>query len=80
MIKKWAAKTANQAIEMFAALLMRSAIRPLISIDERSLFDIGLSRSDVIECLSSPITTDPAKFLASRAKRRGLTSDAENGR
>ena len=30
MIKKWAAKTANQAIEIFAALLMRSAIRPLM--------------------------------------------------
>jgi len=37
MIKKWTAKTANQAIEIFAALLMRSAIRPLLSIDEQSL-------------------------------------------
>jgi hypothetical protein len=46
----------------------------------RRAIAFGLSRSDVIECLSSPITTVPAKFLASRAKRRGLTSDAENGR
>jgi hypothetical protein len=28
---------------MIAALLMRSAIKPLLAIDERSLSDVGLS-------------------------------------
>jgi hypothetical protein len=50
---------------------MRSAIKPLLHIDDRSLADVGLSRSDVIESLSTPLTTDPGRFLALRAKRRG---------
>ena len=71
MIKKWPARAASRIAELIAALLMRSAIKPLLAIDERSLSDVGLSRSDVIECLSPRITIDPAKFLASRARRRG---------
>jgi uncharacterized protein YjiS (DUF1127 family) len=71
MIKKWAASAANQITELIAALLMRSAIKSLLHIDDRSLADVGLSRSDVIESLSTPLTTDPGKFLALRAKRRG---------
>ena len=71
MIKKWAASAANQITELIAALLMRSAIKSLLQIDDRSLADVGLSRSDVIESLSTPLTTDPGKFLALRAKRRG---------
>jgi uncharacterized protein YjiS (DUF1127 family) len=77
MIKKWAARTANHIAEIIASLLMRSAIKPLLRIDERSLFDVGLSRSDVIECLATPLTTSPGKFLASRARRRGRPGAAE---
>jgi uncharacterized protein YjiS (DUF1127 family) len=77
MINNWAARTANHITEIIASLLMRSAIKPLLHIDERSLFDIGLSRSDVSECLSTPLTTNPGKFLASRARRRGHTRAAE---
>jgi uncharacterized protein YjiS (DUF1127 family) len=71
MIKKWAASAANRITELIAALLMRAAIKPLLHIDDRSLADVGLSRSDVIESLATPFTTDPGRFLALRAKRRG---------
>ena len=71
MIKKWAARAGHRITEFIAALLMRSAIKPLLHIDDRSLADIGLSRADVIESLSTPLTTDPGRFLALRAKRRG---------
>ncbi len=73
MIKKRAASAGNRITELIAALLMRSAIKPLLYIDDRSLADVGLSRADVIESLSTPLTTDPGRFLALRAKRRGLT-------
>ena len=71
MIKKWAAKAGRRITEFIAALLMRSAIKPLLHIDDRSLADVGLSRADVFESLSTPLTTDPGRFLALRAKRRG---------
>ncbi|WP_291684444.1 hypothetical protein [Bradyrhizobium sp.] len=74
MIKKWAASAANRITEFIAALLMRSAIKPLLHIDDRSLADVGLSRSDVVESLATPLTTDPGRFLALRAKRRGRAS------
>lgn len=71
MIKKWAARAGRRITELIAALLMRSAIKPLRHIDDRSLAEVGLSRSDAIESLSTPFTTDPGKFLALRAKWRG---------
>ena len=73
MIKIWAAGVANQGIALLASLLMRSAIKPLLEIDERSLLAVGLSRADIVECLSTPFMTDPTEFLASRGKiaRRG---------
>ena len=74
MIKKWAASAAKRITEFIAALLMRSAIKPLLHIDESSLADVGLSRSDVIASLSTPLTTDPGRFLALRAKRRQSSS------
>ncbi len=70
MSKKWAASAANRITELIAALLMRSAIKPLLHIDDRSLAEVGLSRSDVIESLSAPLATDPGGFLTLRAKRR----------
>jgi hypothetical protein len=69
MIGRWAAAAANQGIALVASLLMRSAIKSLLPVDERSLFAVGLSRADIIECLSTPFTTDPTEFLASRDKR-----------
>jgi hypothetical protein len=69
MIGRWAAAAANQGIALAASLLMRSAIKPLLKVDERSLFAVGLSRADIVECLSTPFTTDPTELLASRGKR-----------
>jgi hypothetical protein len=68
MTKKWATKLADQGIGLAASLLMRSAIKCLLKFDERSLLDVGLSRADVIDCLSTPFTTDPTELLASRGK------------
>jgi hypothetical protein len=68
MIRKWAANVANQGIALIASMLLRSAIKPLLEIDERSLLAVGLSRADLIECLSTPFTTDPTELLASRSR------------
>jgi hypothetical protein len=68
MIMKWAANVANQGIALIASLLMRSAIKPLLEIDEKSLLAVGLSHADVVACLSTPFTTDPTEFLAVRGK------------
>ena len=76
MIGKWAADVANQGIALIASLLMRSAIKPLLEIDEESLRAVGLSHADLVECLSTPFSTDPTEFLAARGKiarpRRGI--------
>jgi hypothetical protein len=71
VIKKWAADAAKRGTELIAALPMRSAIKPLLHVDDRSLADVGLSRSDVIASLATLLTTDLGRFLARRAKRRG---------
>lgn len=68
MIKKWVADAANQGIALVASILMRSAIKPLLEIDERSLSAVGLSRADLIACLATPLTTDPTEWLAARGK------------
>jgi len=79
MVKKWAARAANRITELIAALLMRSAVKPLLHIDDRSLSDVGLSSSDVIASLATPLTTNPGTVLALRAKRRGRICDIDTG-
>src|ERR1700754_2984750 len=69
MIGRWAAAAANQGIALAASLLMRSAIKPLLQVDERSLFAAGLSHAAIVECLATPFNTDPTELLASRGKR-----------
>jgi hypothetical protein len=68
MIGNWTANVANHGVALIASLLMRSAIKPLLEIDERSLREVGLSHADLIECLSTPLSTDPTELLASRGK------------
>ena len=68
MIRNWAANVANQGIALVASLLMRSAIKSLLEIDERSLLADGLSRADLIDCLSTPFTADPTELLVSRSR------------
>jgi hypothetical protein len=71
VIKQWADKAIGRGIRLIASLLMRSAIKPLLRVDEQSLLEVGLSHDDLIECLSTPLTTDPTKFLAARSRKRG---------
>lgn len=73
MIKQWTDKTIGQGIGLIASLLMRSAIKPLLRVDEQSLLEVGLSHADLIECLSTPLTTDPTKFLTARSRKRRPT-------
>jgi hypothetical protein len=68
MIGKWLANVINQGIATVASMLFRSAIRPLLEVDEGSLLTVGLTRADLIECLSTPFTRDPTEILASRAE------------
>ena len=79
MITKWAVTAANQGIALAASLLMRSAIKPLLEVDERSLFAVGLSHADIVECLSTPFTTDPTEFLTSRGKKPRSGRDVRHG-
>jgi uncharacterized protein YjiS (DUF1127 family) len=74
MIKKWGAKLASHGGAIAASLLMRSAIRQLLGLDERSLSEVGLSRADVADCLSTPFTTDPTRLLAARIRKRRMVS------
>jgi hypothetical protein len=74
MIRKCAENAANQGIAIVASMLFRSAIRPLLDVDERSLLTVGLTRADLIECLSTPFTRDPTEMLASRAESCARTS------
>jgi hypothetical protein len=69
MITKWVSNVANQGIALIASMLLRSAIKSLLEIDERSLLAVGLSHADLIECLSTPFTTDPTALLASRSRK-----------
>jgi hypothetical protein len=78
MIKNWAVIAANQGVALIASLLMRSAIKPLLEVDERSLLAVGLSRADLIECLSTPLTADPTELLASRSRTRGYAEASES--
>jgi hypothetical protein len=69
MISKWVSNVADQGIALIASMLLRSAIKSLLEIDERSLLAVGLSHADLIECLSTPFTTDPTELLASRSRK-----------
>jgi hypothetical protein len=53
----------------FKAAAARRAIRPLLAVEERFLRDIGITRADVIDCLSSPLADDPSELLKARRGR-----------
>ena len=65
----------------WTSLRNRSQVRRLAELDDHLLADIGLTRSDVEEASSMPITTDPSIQLAAVAMRntarpRGRRGDA----
>jgi hypothetical protein len=57
----------------FKAAAARRAIRPLLAVEERFLRDIGITRADVIDCLSSPLADDPSELLKARRGRPQIT-------
>ena len=74
MTRKCFENVADRAVATLASMLFRSAIRSLLGVDERSLLTVGLTRADLVECLSTPLTRDPTEMLASRAARCAQTS------
>jgi len=63
------------------AIAHRRQVRQLLELDERSLRDIGLVRSDVVGALDRPWVKDPSAFLlvrsvARRSRLRALTHAA----
>jgi uncharacterized protein YjiS (DUF1127 family) len=57
----------------------RHTLNAMLMFDDHLLRDIGLTRTDVIECLSSPADDDPVDFLDARRKRNA-TADCPAGR
>jgi uncharacterized protein YjiS (DUF1127 family) len=56
----------------YKGALARKSIRRLLSADERLLKDIGVTRADVIDSLSSRRGEDPSKLLIARRKDRDV--------
>jgi uncharacterized protein YjiS (DUF1127 family) len=50
----------------------RRAFDPMLSFDDHLLRDIGLTRNDVIDVLTSPADDDPVDFLAARRKHNAV--------
>jgi len=76
MMGNWAAEAANRGVDLVASLLMRSAIKSLLEIDERSLLAVGLSRADLVESLLMPLTADPTELLVSRGQAVSASRNA----
>lgn len=66
----------TQIVLFGRALMHRREVMRLGELDERSLKDIGLVRSDVSGALASSWLADPSKVLASRASASADVADA----
>ena len=53
----------------------RRAMRTMLQFEDRFLRDIGLTRADIVDCLSSP-ETDPVDFLDERRMLRRSSATA----
>ena len=51
----------------------RAAIESLLAHDDRMLDDMGLTRQDIIDALSSPTQDDPSEHLARSRRARRLS-------
>ena len=65
-----------QIVGFFTALRHRQEIRSLGELDDRSLKDIGLTRTDIDGALAQPIHKDPSRLLALRSRERMFRSRA----
>jgi uncharacterized protein YjiS (DUF1127 family) len=70
-------ETVEQAVR---AARHRREVSGLLELDERSLRDIGLMRSDVAGALAGPISEDPSVWLRNRALDRATRLRAVQGR
>lgn len=59
---------------LYAAWSNRRALRPLLSMSERELADIGITPGDLHGVLSLPFHTDPSAHLADLAIERRLSA------
>jgi uncharacterized protein YjiS (DUF1127 family) len=53
----------------------RRVLSTMLMLDDHLLRDIGLTRSDVIECLSSPLDQNSVRFLDARRRRNASTAN-----
>jgi hypothetical protein len=63
------------AVSGFGRRRSRHAFDRMLMFDDHLLRDIGLTRNDVIEVLSSPSDDDPVDFLETRRKRNSSCAD-----
>jgi uncharacterized protein YjiS (DUF1127 family) len=64
---------------LFTAYLARRAVMPLLYANERVLRDIGLSRADVVDCLSGSLAADPSRLLMTRINARAEATRTPQG-
>lgn len=57
----------SKLVALVRVVAHRRDVRTLLELDERSLRDIGLSRSDVIGALDQPFGVDPSVILTVRS-------------
>ena len=74
--KTLAATAARRCSALVSAILERRLILPLLYADDRMLRDIGLSRADVVESLSSPLRANPSQLLIERINGRREAASA----
>ncbi len=65
----------RQAVSNVDRARSRRALSGILMFDDHLLRDIGLTRADVIDCLSTPLDGDPADFLEARRRRNALAAD-----
>ncbi len=77
LLKAGAAAAFARAARLGTALGHRRAVRRLAELDDRTLKDIGLTRSDVTGALAQSLAVDPSRVLqvrrvAQRARSRAV--------
>jgi len=55
---------------LFSAFFGRRVIVPLLYANERMLRDVGLSRADIVDCLSGSLCAAPSRLLIERINAR----------